>query len=138
MKRTAIVALAILLAGCTHHLMLVGRTSGAVGSAEVTTAGNHSGPITITLAGKTYTGQWVYAPQGGSVGFGSASAFSGNQSAAAFASFAGIPTSGPGSIIAGAPDGSALRCVFNYSENGQTGIGSCQDNKGEIYDLQIN
>lgn len=133
----ACIALAMLLGGCTHNVYMVGQ-NGTTGTAKVTTFGNHSGAITITLGGKVYTGQWVYAPQGGSVSFGTATAFSGGQSATASSFATGIPTSGPGSILASAPDGSTLRCVFSYSENGQTGIGECQDNRGEIYNLQIN
>jgi hypothetical protein len=50
----------------------------------------------------------------------------------------GLPTGGNGSVLASAPDGSALRCVFQYSEWGSTGVGVCEDNRGEMYDLQIN
>ncbi len=118
-------------------MYLVGRTTGAKGTARVVTAGNHSGDISIQLAGKTYTGRWVYAPGGGSIGFGTASAFSGTQSATATSTFVGLPTGGNGSVLASAPDGSTLRCAFEYSEWGSTGVGVCQDGKGEVYDLQI-
>jgi hypothetical protein len=137
-KRTAFIALAMMLGACTHNIYLVGRTTGTTGTAQVSTFGNHSGDIAITLGSKVYTGQWVYAPGGGSVGIGTATAFSGGQSATATSTFIGLPTGGPGSVLASAPDGSTLRCSFTFSEFGHTGIGACQDNKGEIYDLQIN
>ncbi|MBI3506378.1 MAG: hypothetical protein HY059_16195 [Proteobacteria bacterium] len=127
----------ISVCACTHNIYIVGRTTGATGTASVTTFGDKSGNISINLAGKIFTGQWVYLPTGGSLGFASATATSGAQSATAFGSAVGMPMGGPGSVLASAPDGSALRCAFSWSEWGHTGIGVCQDNKGEIYDLQI-
>lgn len=128
----------LILSGCGHNLYIVGRTSGATGTAHIVTAGNHNGDISIALKGKTYVGRWVYAPGGGSVSFGTATAVSGTQSATSTGTAIGLPMGGPGSIIASAPDGSSLRCSFNYSEFGSTGIGICQDGEGETYDLQIN
>lgn len=135
---TALFASLLVLSGCGHSLYIVGRTSGATGTAHIVTAGNHSGEISIALKGKTYSGHWVYAPGGGSISVGTATAVSGTQSATATATAIGLPMGGPGSIIASAPDGSSLRCSFDYSEFGSTGIGICQDGEGETYDLQIN
>lgn len=137
-KGLAVVTVLLSLTGCGHNFYLVGRSSGASGRAHIVTAGNHSGDIAIDLSGKTYTGRWVYAPGGGSVGFGSATAFSGTQTATATGTMIGLPAGGNGSILASTPDGSTLRCVFQYSEWGSTGVGLCQDNRGETYDLQIN
>jgi hypothetical protein len=50
----------------------------------------------------------------------------------------GLPTGGDGSVLASAADGSTIRCAFQYSEWGSTGVGVCQDGSGETYDLQIN
>jgi hypothetical protein len=50
----------------------------------------------------------------------------------------GLPTGGDGSILASAADGSTIRCAFQYSEWGSTGLGVCEDGSGETYDLQIN
>jgi hypothetical protein len=36
-----------------------------------------------------------------------------------------------------ASDGSTLRCTFTFSEWNLKGVGVCQDNRGETYDLQI-
>jgi hypothetical protein len=137
-NRILIAMLALTLSGCGHNLYLVGRTSGATGTTRIVTAGNHGGAISVDLAGKNYTGRWVYAPGGGSVGFATATAFSAGHSATATGTMIGLPTGGGGSILASASDGSALRCSFNYSEWGATGMGVCEDNKGESYDLQIN
>lgn len=135
-KLGACIALAMLVGGCTHNVYFVGR-NGVTGTAKVTTFGNHSGGITITLGGKVYTGQWVYAPGGGAIGLGTAVASAGGQTATATSTFVGLPTGGPGSVLATAPDGSSLRCSFTFSEFGRTGIGVCQDNAGQLYDMQI-
>src|SRR3954466_10941325 len=127
-----IIGVALLLAGCAHNIYLVGRSSGATGTAKVP-GGSNNGDITIVMAGKEYKGQWVYMQTGGSLGLASATAFSGTQSAAATGTFVGLPTGGNGNVIASAADGSALRCVFDYSEWSATGVGVCQDNKGETY-----
>ena len=136
-KRAACIALAMLLGGCTHNIYIMGA-NGTTGTAEVTTFGNHSGSITINLGGKVYTGRWVYAPGGGAIGLGTATASAGGQTATATSTYVGLPTGGPGTVLASAPDGSTLRCAFSFSEWGRTGIGTCLDNAGQRYDLQIN
>jgi hypothetical protein len=132
------IALAIPLSGCGHSLYVVGRTTGAKGAARIVTVGNHSGSISLDVAGKVYSGRWVYAPGGGSIGFGTAIASSGVHIATASSTMIGLPTGGDGSILASAADGSTIRCAFQYSEWGSTGLGVCEDGSGETYDLQIN
>lgn len=137
-KWTVCIFFIALTGGCVqHNVYLVDRTTGATGTAEVTTFGNHSGGISINLDGKVYSGRWVYAPGGGTIGLGTATAFGGGGSATATSTFIGLPMGGPGSVLATAPDGSALRCSFTFSEWGRTGIGICKDSAGHIYDLQI-
>lgn len=138
MKRLGLVAAGLLLTACSHNLSFVSQKTGAIGSASITTFGNQSGTMDITINGKVYTGQWVYSPQGGGVAYGLASVVSSTgQSAFASGSAVALPMGGPGSILARAADGSTLRCGFTFSEWGRNGIGQCQDNTGEIYDLQI-
>jgi hypothetical protein len=115
----------------------MGRTNGVIGTGVVPANGHNGGDITITLGGKDYKGRWVYVETGGSVGLTTATAFSGTQSATATGTVVGLPTGGNGSVSAAASDGSVLRCVFNFSEWNLKGVGVCQDNKGETYDLQI-
>ena len=138
MLRTGVICvLTATLGGCAHHLVQVERTSGARGTATITTAGNKSGDLSIFLNDKVYVGTWIYVPEGGSYGFSSATAISGSRVATASGSFAALPLGGGGSILASAADNSSLRCSFRYSEIGSTGVGECQDNKGSFYDLQI-
>lgn len=132
-----IVALAACLAGCSHQVYVVGRSTGATGATSVSGPGS-SGPISIALGGKTFIGRWVYTPGGGGVGFTQAAATTGGQTISGTATTFSLPAGGPGSILASAPDGTSLRCSFQYSSWGGTGMGVCQDSAGEIYDLQIN
>jgi len=133
----AAVSLIALLGGCTHNLYLAGRSTPVTGGGSIVTAGNKSGDITLTLGSKTYTGRWVYVMHGGGIGVGTATAFAGGNIATVTGTATSLPTGGGGTILATAPDGSTLRCVFDYSEWGGTGVGVCQDSAGELYDLQI-
>jgi hypothetical protein len=116
----------------------VNRTTGETGSSVVGTGiGSHGGDIQIALAGKTYSGTWVYVSDGGAVAFSNGFATSGLATATATGTIAALPTGGGGTILASAGDGSTLRCQFQYNQLGASGIGVCQDNKGGSYDLQI-
>jgi hypothetical protein len=140
MRRT-VFALALLgmLGGCvtSHDFYLMDRRTGAIGSGTVPANGHRGGPITITLSGKVFQGQWVLLETGGSAEIGTASAVSGSRTATATGTFVGLPTGGNGSVIAAATDGTTLRCTFDFSEWDLKGRGVCQDNRGETYDLQI-
>ncbi len=133
--------IATALSACSgHNLYLVGQKTGATGRARIVTVPFQTpgGDISIVLKGKTYNGKWVYMANGGTVGLGTATAFSGVQSATATGTFIGAPVQGNGSFLATASDGSRLRCVFNYNQWSNSGVGTCEDSEGEIYDLQIN
>lgn len=138
-KSVTIVFLALALSGCAHHVFIAGRDNGLTGQTTVTTsAGQNGGPFSITLGKEHFTGRWVYVANGGSISFINATAISRGQSASAFGTGLGIPTQGNGSVIASAPDGNTLRCIFDYNQWSKTGMGQCQDRHGELYDLQIN
>jgi hypothetical protein len=139
MRIAASCCLALALCGCvsSHSFYLMSRTTGAVGTGTAPANGHSGGPITITLGGKEYKGQWVYVESGGSAELSIATAFSGTQSVTATGTAIGLPTGGNGSVSVATSDGSVLRCAFNFSEWNLKGVGVCQDNKGETYDLQI-
>jgi len=125
------------LCACTRTVYVTGQTTTVSGQATVVAAGNTSGDITLPLGPRVYSGRWVYMNGPGSVSIGTATAFSGTQSATASAVGLGMPTSGQGSIIMASPDGGHMRCVFNYSQWSVSGVGECQDETGALYDLQI-
>ncbi len=138
--RPLVLLMPFALSGCitlSHDFYLMGRQTGVTGTATVPANGQRGGPIELTLGGKVYRGRWAYIETGGSVGMGTTSAYSGGQTAMASGVFAGLPTGGNGTVLAAASDGSALRCTFDFSEWNLKGIGVCQDNRGETYDLQI-
>lgn len=133
-----VIALPELLAitGCARTFYFVGRSSGVTATATVP-AGHPSNAISVTLADETYTGRYAVVAEGGSIGFGNVFATSGIHGAMATGMFTALPTQGNGTIIASAPDGSTIHCVFDWSQMTRTGVGLCQDNRGEVYDLQI-
>ena len=139
MRKVAFLAIALpaLLAvtGCTRTFYFVGRSSGVTATATVP-AGHPSNVISFTLAGKTYTGRYAVVAEGGSIGFGNTFVTSGTHSAVATGMFTALPTQGNGTIMASAADGSTIYCVFNWSQMTRTGVGICEDNHGEVYDLQ--
>jgi len=138
-KQALTVLSLITLCGCvsSHDFYLVGRKNGAIGTATVPANGRHGGPIEIALGNKTYKGRWVYMETGGGAGVGLASGYSAGRTATATSTFVGLPTGGNGTVVAAAPDGSTLRCTFDFSEWNLKGVGVCEDSAGEIYDLQI-
>jgi len=132
-----VLAIVVSVAGCTHNLTLIPRQGGEKGQGVAQEVGK---TVTITVNGKTYTGNYVYG--GGSVAFfntyGSSTAYSGTRTATAYGSGFGtayIPGSGNGRILVTSPDGDAIRCELQYSSG--SGLGICQDNAGKEYDLQI-
>lgn len=138
MRRLACLVLVVPLLGCGHNLYFTARQSGATGQASITTTPGHpSGTMTVAIGRKTVTGRWLYMSGAGTVAAGTATATSGLRSSTATGTAVGMPMSGNGSILLSSPEGDTMRCVFNYSEWSSTGLGECQDNHGEDYDLQI-
>jgi hypothetical protein len=94
--------------------------------------------MALQLNGKAYSGRWLYMAGAGSAAITSVSATSGPHVVNATGTTLAMPTQGNGSIILTSPDGDVLRCVFDYSEWSNSGLGVCQDRAGEVYDIQIN
>lgn len=125
MKLLAILGL-LFLAACAHQLELYPRGQGATG----TGVANESGKtITISLNGKTYLGNYVYAGDAASLGLVTTSG------SPALATAVGTGGGTAGRILARADDGDSIRCEFLYADGG--GLGVCEDNQGIKYDLVI-
>jgi hypothetical protein len=90
------------------------------------------------LRGKQYVGRWIYVASGGAVTIGMATGVSGGQMAMANGMALSPPTQGGGSVFAAASDGSTLHCQYAFNSWSRSGVGVCQDNDGEGFDLQIN
>lgn len=130
-KRISLVAL-LALASCAHEITLMPRGPGQPGHGSANAAMGDSGTLTIDLNGKTYTGRWVLV-RGGGAGF--ATGYSGGN--VATGSAYGADMSAPGQALLSAPDGSHLRCQFNYSSWSSAGAGQCQDDAGLVYDMMV-
>ena len=132
MKRTILAGTAIcaLLAGCaTYDLSLMPRGPGKMAYG---TAKQIDKSVTISIDDRTYAGKFAYV-QGGS--FTLATAFSGGRAATGNAT--SISAVGNGNVLAQAPDGHNLRCVFSFSGWSQSGTGTCLTDDNRLYDLQI-
>jgi hypothetical protein len=137
-RRFLVFISALFLSGCGagHTVYVVGRTNGLTAQNKFRLA-NQDAPVSFALGNETYTGRWVFVEGGGSVGIGTATAFSGSHSATASGMAIGIPTSATGTYLGSSPDGTTLRCSYTFSEMNLKGLGVCEDSKGETYDLQI-
>jgi hypothetical protein len=125
----------LLLTGCAHQLELYSRNGGVNGTGTAQEAGKQ---ITINLDGREYKGTYTY--DGGktiiSNAYGNATAYSGSRSTTAYGhatSTSYVPGSGLGRLFAHSQDGKSLRCEFSYSQG--SGIGICEDNDNNSYDL---
>jgi hypothetical protein len=127
----------VVLMGCGQTVYVTGRGSAPSGTTTISTSGTGSGDITIPLGAKVYSGRWVYVPQGGGVGFTTATAFSGGRSATGTGTTIIGPSGGGGTVVMAAEGAPSIRCAFAYSEWTRTGAGECQDDAGGSYDLQI-
>lgn len=118
----------------THQMQLISRNNTGNGTGTVEERGKK---VTIYLNEKTYIGTYVH--DGGSsvtsINSGSATAYNAYGSSTAHgtsSSVSYIPGSGNGRIIATNGE-DTLRCDFKYSQG--SGVGYCEDNKGNSYDL---
>lgn len=137
MKKLIIFVWLICLVGCAHQLELYSRNGGVNGTG---TAQETTQSILITLDNVTYKGSYTY--NGGApvitTSYGTATAISGNRTAYATGTSVSnsyIPGTGQGRVFARSVDGKGLRCEFSYDEF--NGLGICQDNNNQLYDLVI-
>ena len=140
-KSALLAALAAVLVGCTHNYDIYVLARSSADQARTTiavTVGHPSGEFVIQLRGKQYVGRWVYVAHGGAVSLGTAIVASGGRVATASAMGFSAPTQGGGTLFAAASDGSALHCQYGFNSWSRSGVGVCQDNGGEMFDLQIN
>jgi hypothetical protein len=139
MRRKALMlaAIAVGLSACAGHTVyMTGRTNGLTAQNKFRLK-NEGDNVSFTLGAETYTGHWVYVEGGGALGIGTATTFSGTQSATTVGMSIGLPTTAGGTYIGSSPDGATLRCSYSFSEMNLKGVGTCVDSKGENYDVQI-
>jgi len=124
------------MTGCvsTYQLTLMPRNSGSIYQGEAIEEGAQA-KISIAIEGKTYEGTWVTTAADRSTGyvFGG---FGGRRIGVGGTVAIENPSGGEAKALLRAADGSGLRCDFK-GMSGRTGGGTCQDDKGLIYDVQI-
>lgn len=138
MRKLLALASTVLLCSCaTYNLTLMPRDGGQMATGTVN---KQDKTLTINLAGKVYHGPYTYM-RSGSVGFGNAygtaSGVGGIATASAWGSSFAMSSMATGSAFLQAPDGSGLRCRFQFSTASQQGIGECMTDQKQIYDMQI-
>jgi hypothetical protein len=144
MKRSLplVLALTAVLGGCasTYTLTLMPRNSGITYTGEAVERSSAEADVRITIGDKTYTGTWVYsgpdrasAYVSGGIGIGSRRAIGGLGTVVTVDNPQGVEAK----ALLRAADGSGLRCDFKGLSSGRGGSGTCQDDQGLVYDVQI-
>ena len=135
-------AVILLLAGCTstYTLTLMPRNSGATYTGEAVERNSSEADVTIAIENTVYTGTWVYSAADrsngyvtGGFGFGSRRGGFGLGSVVSVDN----PQGAQAKALLKAADGTGLRCDFQGMAPGRGGAGTCQDDKGLVYDVQL-
>ena len=110
------------LGGCAYHLTIYPRDGGSLGSGVAQLSGER---VTISLKEKTYTGTYVLGTSysGWGPGFRGTTRY-----------FSELNGSN-GRLFATAKDGDSIRCEYQY--DGISGVGTCEDKAGNMYDMVI-
>jgi len=137
--------LALALAGCTstYSLTLMPRNSGQVYYGEAVSHSGEEAQVTVTIAERVYKGNWVIAQPPPSSAFSIGGFFGGGGGGGRGGVGVGIGTGTAvvvdqpdAKALLRAADGSGLRCDLRGANTG-SGNGTCQDDKGLVYDVQI-
>jgi hypothetical protein len=136
-KQLTMAAAALILGGCasTYQLTLMPRDTGKLyyGTAEGTTASE--GRISVTIEDKTYNGSWVQVTPDRATGYVSGGFGRRGWGMGGIVSIDN-PDGGSSTALMQAQDGSGLRCDLRGGSYGFGG-GSCRDDKGRTYDVQL-
>ena len=145
MRHIIAIAAATLLGACattTYQLSVMPRDSGKIYPGFAENATGTEGPITIAIEGKEFRGTWVQTvpsyTTGYSTGFGWGYGRWGYPWGAAGGSISmDNPQGGEAKALLTAADGSGLRCDFRGGPSVRGGGGTCRDDKGMTYDVQM-
>lgn len=127
----------VLIAGCasTYELTLMPRTAGKLYYGEAVQRGSQA-DVSVTIEGKTYTGTWVEMTPDRTTGYVSGW-WGWRRSGIGTTVTVDNPAGGEAKALLQAADGSGLRCDIRGMAYGRSGGGTCQDDKGLVYDVQI-
>jgi len=137
-RRLLLAAFAAALAGCTtsYTLTLMPRTSGQLYHGEAVSTPGSDTQVTVTIGERTYRGNWVVAQPPPSTGFAIGGIFGGRRSGIGTTVVLDQAAGTDAKALLRAHDGSGLRCDFKGATSG-SGSGTCQDDNGLVYDVQI-
>ncbi len=141
-RYAVMVSTAALLVGCasTYDLTLMPRTSGTLYRGEaVQAAGSSEAQVSIVIDGRQYSGTWVLTARDYGTGYVSAGVGFGGRRGGFGMMTAPVlvdSTASEAKALLRAADGSGLRCDLKGVAGGR-GSGTCQDDNGLLYDVQI-
>lgn len=136
------VCAAALLGGCasTYTLTLMPRNSGVTYTGEAVERNSSEADVTVTIGDKVYRGTWVTAGPdrttayvSGGIGIGGRRTLGGLGTTVTVDNPQGVEAK----ALLRAADGSGLRCDLRGMASGRGGAGTCQDDQGLVYDVQI-
>lgn len=134
-------SLAILLAGCTstYTLTLMPRNSGVTYTGEAVERSSTEADVTIAIEKTVYTGTWVYTSADRSNAYVTGGIGFGGRRSLGLGSVVAVdnPQGAEAKALLKSADGTGLRCDFRGMTQGRGGAGTCQDDKGLVYDVQI-
>jgi len=136
--------LALALAGCTstYSLTLMPRNSGKIYNGEAVSATGAETQVTVTIEERVYRGNWVIAQPPPTTSFGIGGFFGGGGGrhggvgVGIGTGTAVVVDQAEAKALLRAEDGSGLRCDLRGANTG-SGSGTCQDDQGLVYDVQI-
>jgi len=133
------VALTLLLAGCgsTYSLTLMPRTSGQQYFGEAISAGGDEADVSIVIGERTYKGTWVVSRPPPATGIAIGGAFGTYGRGIGTTVTVDAQAGTDAKALLRASDGSGLRCDFRGVHASSAGGGTCQDDQGLVYDVQI-
>jgi len=136
--------LALALAGCTstYSLTLMPRNSGKIYNGEAVSTTGAEAQVTVTIEERVYRGNWVIAQPPPTTSFGiggflgGAGGRHGGVGVGIGTGTAVVVDQAEAKALLRAEDGSGLRCDLRGANTG-SGSGTCQDDQGLVYDVQI-
>ena len=138
MKRASAFALAALLAGCTtsYSLTLMPRSSGQIYTGEASGPTGGEMQVSVAIGERTYEGNWVVADPAPTTGFVVGGVFGSRRSGIGTSVVVDNPMGTEAKALLRSADGRGLRCDFK-GVKGPAGSGTCQDDEGLVYDVQL-
>jgi hypothetical protein len=136
--RLAATAMLLLLAGCasTYALTLMPRTSGQMYYGEATSRPGQDADVTIRIGERVYRGSWVINAPPPTTGFVVGGMIGSRRSGIGTSVVIDSPAGTDAKALLRAGDGSGLRCDLKGVHSG-SGSGTCQDDQGLVYDVQM-